>query len=162
MSDSSPEKLVYDCNVFLQFLLNRNGPGGRCVCLALDGHVQLFMSDAVLDELRQLPGKPFCFRQGITDAVVADFITELLPRLTYVDDVPKAFEHPIDSDDSDYVNLAIAVGAELIVSRDNHLLNLTNPEKPWSADFRRRFPGIRILTPPQLLAEWDKKARTME
>ena len=158
MSDSSPEKLVYDCNVFLQFLLNRNGPGGRCVCLALDGHVQLFMSDAVLDELRQLPEKPFCLGEGITDDVVAEFITELLPRVTYVSEVAKAFEHPIDPDDSDYVNLAIAAGAKLIVSRDNHLLNLTNPAKPCSAEFRVRFPEIRILQPPAFLAEWDKKS----
>jgi len=127
--------------------------------LALDGQVQLFVSDAVLDELRQLPEKPFCFSEGITDAVVADFITELLPRVTYVSNVLKVFDHPIDPDDSDYVNLAIATGAGLIVSRDNHLLNLTNPGKAWSEEFRRRFPGIRVLQPPQFLAEWDKKTR---
>jgi hypothetical protein len=48
MSDATRDKVVYDCNVYLQFLFNRNGPSGRCVSLALDGHVQLFVSDAVL------------------------------------------------------------------------------------------------------------------
>ena len=157
MSESPHDKVVYDCNVYLQFLFNRNGPSGRCVCLALDGEVELFVSDAVLNELRALPEKPFCARVGITEAIVEDFVTELLPRAIYVNDVPKAFEHPIDPDDSDYVNLAIVVGAELIVSRDNHLLNLTNPDKPWSAEFRRQFPAVRVLQPPQFLAEWDKK-----
>ena len=89
--------------------------------------------------------------------MVADFIAELFPRATYVANVPRAFDHPIDPDDSAYVNLAVAVGAKLIVTRDNHLLNLTNPAKPWSADFRKRFPGIRILQPPDYLAEWDRR-----
>jgi putative PIN family toxin of toxin-antitoxin system len=159
MSDSSRDKLIYDCNVFLQYLLNRNGPSGRCVNLALEGSVELFVSDAVLDELRELPEKPFCISMGITGAVVAEFITELLPRVIYVEDVPDVFVHPIDPDDSAYVNLAIATGAELIVSRDNHLLNLTKHDKPWSAEFRARFPRIRILQPHQYLADWDKKHR---
>jgi len=39
------------------------------------------------------------------------------------------------------------------VSRDRHLLNLNNPAKPWSADFRSRFPSLRVFTVEQMLSE---------
>jgi hypothetical protein len=82
MSEPSRDKLVYDCNVYLQFLLNQNGPSGRCVSLALQNYVELFISDSVLTELRELPEKPICIQEGITDAIVLAFITELLPSAT--------------------------------------------------------------------------------
>jgi hypothetical protein len=28
---------------------------------------------------------------------------------------------------------------------------LNNPVKPWSADFRQRFPQLKVLTPEDLL-----------
>jgi hypothetical protein len=41
----------------------------------------------------------------------------------------------------------------VFVSRDKHLLNLTNPAKRWSADFRARFPQIRVISPEAFLQE---------
>ena len=70
-----------------------------------------------------------------------------------IQDVPHVFDHPIDPDDSGYVDLALATGTKLIVSRDRHLLGLNNPAKPWSAEFRRRFPEFRVLTPEDLLVQ---------
>jgi predicted nucleic acid-binding protein len=74
VSDPVKDRLVFDCNVYLQYLINRDGAGGRCVRLGLDG----------------------------------------------IENVPDVYRHPIDEDDSCYVNLAIAAGAKLIVSNDRH------------------------------------------
>jgi predicted nucleic acid-binding protein len=52
-----------------------------------------------------------------------------------------------------YIDLAVAAGAAVITSRDKHLLNLTNPAKPWSADFRARFPWLRVMSPETFLRE---------
>jgi predicted nucleic acid-binding protein len=63
------------------------------------------------------------------------------------------FEHLIDPRDGPYIDLAVAAEALVITSRDKHLLNLMNPAKPWSPDFRLRFPKLRVTCPEGFLQE---------
>ena len=42
---------------------------------------------------------------------------------------------------------------KLIVSRDRHLLGLNDPKKPWSAEFRSRFPGLQVIVVEELLRQ---------
>jgi predicted nucleic acid-binding protein len=79
-------RVVFDCNVYAQRLLNPGGPAGKCVDLAM---------------------------------------------------------------------------AQIIVSRDKHLLGLNNPALDWSGDFRARFPGLRILPPQQFLSEFEAERRRL-
>jgi len=74
-----------------------------------------------------------------------------------VDAVPPRYLHPIDPDDSHYIDLALAANAKLIVSWDNHLLSLTDDNVPAGQDFRSRFPELMILSPVQLLARIGSK-----
>jgi putative PIN family toxin of toxin-antitoxin system len=153
MNDAEPDKAVFDCNVFLQSILNPDGPSGRCVDLARAGDVLLFTSDAIYIEIRDLANKPIGIERGLTVEFLEAFIIRLRTFATHVDSVPDIYTHPVDADDSCYVNLALAIGAKLIVSRDRHLLNLTNSAKPWSAEFRRRFPTFRVLQPHEYLTD---------
>lgn len=158
MVTSSRDRLIYDCNVYLQYLLNERGPAGRCVELVRQRAVEAFTSDAVILELRELPAKlAHVHSSKVNDVTVAGLVDLLHRRATHVADVPPRYAHPVDPDDSCYVDLALAAGADLVVSRDNHLLNLTNPAKPWSAEFRARFPHLRVLRPDAYLA--DRAAR---
>jgi putative PIN family toxin of toxin-antitoxin system len=155
---SPPAKVVFDCNIFLQFLLNPNGPASRCVGAALDHTAELVVSDAVLNELRELPEKPVAVRNNIDELTISRFIKALLQNSTYLPHVPVRYLHPIDPDDSAYVNLALAANAKVVVSRDRHLLNLNNPAKPWSAPFRAQFPDLRVVTAEEFLRELDAAA----
>ena len=157
LSNSAKEKCVFDCNIYLQFLLNPHGPAGRCVQIALDGKLELLLSEPVLAELRELPEKGIAIKNGIDDEMITRFISSLLQKSTFLDSIRDDFQHPIDPDDSCYVNLALTGGASIIVSRDRHLLGLRDAAKPWSADFRTRFPNLRILPVEQFLKEWDAK-----
>ena len=150
------EKVIYDCNIHLQRLLNPDGPGGACIRLAMAGDVELVISNYILDELRDLSTRPALRRAGISEQAVEGHISELSRNCTLVTHVPLIFEHPIDRDDSHYVNLAIATEAKLIVSRDRHLLGLMDVTKPWSADFRQRFAAIRILTAEEFLRKIEQ------
>ena len=114
---------------------------------------RLLVSEWVIQEIGELPDKGPLRGLGVTEERVAGLIATLGDVAVRIDRPTAVFEHPIDEDDSGYVNLAIAGAADVIVSRDKHLLNLMNPAKPWSADFRARFPQIRVLAPDAFLQE---------
>lgn len=153
---SSEIRVVYDCNIFLQFLLSSGGPAARCVQAALSGRVRLLLSDEVVAELLSLPDKPVAARNRIDEPVVHRFVISLLKSSDYIAQVPKRYGHPIDPDDSADVNLALAGGAVIIVSRDRHLLGLADLRKHWADAFRAEFPLLRILTAEQFLQEIDR------
>jgi putative PIN family toxin of toxin-antitoxin system len=147
------QKVVFDCNIFAQALMNPVGPAGACVQAALNGQITLFIAEFVLVELRDIPNKSTPVRAGVTSEKTENLVQLLLLRTEFIPNIPKVFVHPIDEDDSDYVNLALAADANSIVSRDRHMLNLNNPAKAWSTDFRSRFPELRIISPMQLLTD---------
>jgi len=47
-------KVVFDCNIFVQALINLAGPAGRCLDLAKAGSVLLIASPYVLAEVREI------------------------------------------------------------------------------------------------------------
>jgi putative PIN family toxin of toxin-antitoxin system len=149
----SDRKVVFDCNVFAQALLNPDGPSGVCLQAMIDIPKRLLVSEWVIQEITELPDKGPLRGLGVSEKRVAGLVATLGDIAARIDDPPAVFEHPIDEDDSAYINLAIAGAADLIVSRDKHLLNLTNPAKPWSVEFRARFPQIRVISPEALLQE---------
>jgi putative PIN family toxin of toxin-antitoxin system len=155
MSDAPPH-VVFDCNVFAQVLLSPHGPAGRCLDLARNGQIKLFASEYVLDEIQELYLK-LPAKAAINQEDTEDLAQQIRGIATMIDNAPHVFTHPIDPDDSAYVNLAVAANATLIVSRDNHLLKLTDPATPWSKEFRERFPNIKVLQPNNYLAERDRE-----
>jgi predicted nucleic acid-binding protein len=83
---------------------------------------------------------------------VAAFVSQIEGVATFVNEVPHVFEYPRDPDDEHYVDLAVASHARLIVSRDNDLLALEDPNSADGHSFHLKFPDLAILTPEDLLA----------
>jgi putative PIN family toxin of toxin-antitoxin system len=147
-------RVVFDCNIFLQALASPDGPAGRCVQLAIEGKVSLFLSPAVLEELRDVASRPRVIAKlGLVADRVEQFLEAVEIAATVLTDFPETFAYRRDPDDAHYVNLAIAAGANLIVSRDRDLLGLMDPAKPESAKFRQRFPLLRIQEPVAFLRD---------
>jgi putative PIN family toxin of toxin-antitoxin system len=150
MTAHETTRVVFDCPVFAQALINPRGPAAECLALAQVGRIVLFVSEYVIQEVRELPLK-LNARLGITadrvDALLRDVATFAVP----VANVPSVYAHPIDPDDSPYINLAIAADAKLIVTRDKHLLNLMDASRSEAIAFRNQFPAIEIITPVALL-----------
>jgi predicted nucleic acid-binding protein len=86
-------------------------------CRRQDGEVVLFVSPFVLAEVREihLKAPP---KYGITAEQTDELARAVALLATIVTDVPEVYRHPYDPDDSAYVNLALKMGARLIVSRD--------------------------------------------
>ena len=147
-------RVVFDCNTFLQALSSPEGPAGHCVRLAIGGMISLFVSSRVLEELREVTGRP---RVIAKLHLVADRVVEFLDTIeiaaTLLDGFPEVFVYQRDPDDAHYVNLALAADARLIVSRDRDLLDLMDSTKPEGAEFQKRYPTIQILDPVGFLHE---------
>jgi putative PIN family toxin of toxin-antitoxin system len=141
-------RTVFDCMVFLQAATKRTGAAAACLALVDEGHVQLFVSADVLQEIHDVLNRPAIRRKfpAITDQGVLDFIEHILDKGKMVAEIPAVYELPRDPDDEPYINLAIAASAAFLVSRDKDLLSLTNDEA-----FCKQFPALSIVEPKAFL-----------
>ena len=149
---SDPARAVFDCNVLLQALLSSTGPAGQLVQAVIGGKVSLFVSQYVLEELRDVASRPKVANKfKLTSDVVERYCGLIISYATLVENVPHVFDFPRDPDDAHYVDLAIAISGTLIVSRDKDLLSLRDAATAEGQDFSARFPQIEILTPSEAL-----------
>ena len=151
-----PTRVVFDCNVYFQAFLSESGPAGRLLQGVHDGRLKLYLSQLVLDELRDVLARPHLVQKfKFTAERVESFMSSLVELGTLSADVPHVFDFPRDPDDAHYVDLALAVDAKLIVSRDKDLLSLTDATTTEGRDFMTRYPLLQILTPPGALQLLD-------
>lgn len=151
-----PTRVVFDCVIFTQALINPHGPAGACVKAAESGDCLLHLSPFVLQEIRELPDK-LSVRHGITAERIEVLIRQLREYAVVVTDIPERFQHPVDPKDSAYINLALATDSELVVSRDRHLLVLMDPLLPEGRSFQQQFPELRIVRPVEFLRELETR-----
>jgi len=123
---SPPLRAVFDCNVFLQGLSNANGPAGRCISAVLDGRILLCMNDFIIDELVEAAESPkVCRKLRLLPSRVRELLDELDKVASFIGPAPQVFRYDRDPDDAQYINnIALASGAQIIVSRDKDLLDL--------------------------------------
>src|SRR5215211_71868 len=114
---------VFDCVVYAQYLINMHGPAAHCLQEVRRGFVHLFASSRIILELQALPFK-IPHQYGVTIEDASQLAEEIRKIGSIVDDAQPLYVHPIDSDDSEYINLALGTNSQLIISRDKHLLNL--------------------------------------
>jgi putative PIN family toxin of toxin-antitoxin system len=117
--------------------------------------VMLCISAEVLAEIRDVLTRPGHRQKfpALTDEHVSAFIATIASRSKLFDNVPPVYTVRADPKDSRYVNLAVAAEAKYLVSWDKHLLGLMDEQSAEGADFRGRYPGLRILDPIAFLRE---------
>jgi len=101
---ATPPRVVYDCNIFAQTLINLRGPAARCIHEAQNGAAVLFTSQFVLSEIRELHEK-LPAKYGVTAEQTDELARAILSFATVLTDIPDVYRHPFDPDDSHYVNL---------------------------------------------------------
>ncbi len=152
-------KIVFDCNVFLQALVNPYGPAGHCKELVDRGEVELFVSEEVLAEISEVLSRPRTRKlaPALTIEAVEAFITDVRLKSICLHNVPEEYRFERDPKDACYLNLAIVARASFIVSRDRDLLDLMNPNSKTAGDFLRRYPLLKIINPTDLLAKVETR-----
>lgn len=152
MSERERPKVVFDCMIYFQATARPNGPAAACLMLLDAGLIELAVSEDILREVHHVLTRPKVQRKNplLSEAVAANLIARLRRTATLVDPVPALFSYRRDPDDVPYLNLAIATGAALLVTRDNDLLDLM-ADSPDGIAFRGLCPGIAILQPSEFL-----------
>jgi putative PIN family toxin of toxin-antitoxin system len=148
-------RAAFDCAIYLQAVLRRGAPAGACLDLVEEGTVELIISEPVFAEVEEVLNRPELKprRQGrLTSSMVAEILDWIRAHATLVADVPEVFHYPRDPNDEPYLNLAIAGGAHYLVSRDNDLLDLQDPQSEPGRELRRLAPQLTILDPVAFLA----------
>ena len=149
-------RVVYDCVVFLQGAGRRGNAARECLNLVDAGIVQLCLSAAVLTEIEDVLNRPEVLKSfpliGSTDSQA--LLRTARSKSLVLTNVPNAFRLPRDPDDEAYTDLAIAAGADFLVTwNDRHLTYLMRQDTPEGVEFRTRFPDLKITDPPTFLRE---------
>lgn len=141
-------RVVFDCMVFLQGAGRPGGPASACLTLVDDDRVELFLSDEILAEVRDVLTRPKTQQRFplLTAESVDEFTHDVECKSVVLANVPSAYALPRDPKDERYLNVAIATNAEFLVSRDLDLLDLMK-----DAAFRQQFPRLTILDPAAFL-----------
>ena len=144
---------VFDAVVFVQAVLSSTGPAYAALLACAEGKAVLHSCDAVLEEVRNVLGRPFVRKHFPADwNERIERVLDLFGRTaTVVENPPAAFRLPRDPKDETYINLAISVGAKYLVSRDRDLLDLMTDESPEASAFRQQYPNLTVLDPVSFL-----------
>ena len=132
-------RLVLDTNVVVSGLI-WSGPPRQLLDLAQDGHIELFSSDVLLDELASVLERDKFVSFLESRAVTPAFLMQrygMLATVVRPDRVGRIV--PTDADDDHVIAAALSAQADVIATGDGDLLALD----PWR--------GVRILVPGETL-----------
>lgn len=151
----NPLSVVCDCVVFVQAIASDESPAARILNEVDSGNVKLYISDEILREVKDLVNRSELRERlrGLTNVRIEAFFGRLGKKAFRARDVPRAFEYSRDPEDEPYINLAIAAGADYLVTRDSDLLDLMTGHARECKEFRQRFRPLKVITPGELLDE---------
>ncbi len=155
-----PDKylVIFDTVALVQATINELSAAGRCLTLFEQGKISVAVSRATLAEAQDVLSRPYLRQRydHITEEVVANLIQVLSRKGHLEKKVRKRFSYPRDPKDEPFLNLAIEVKADYLISRDNDLLDLMDWNKPDGREFQRRFRFLKIVKPEEFLQVMKK------
>lgn len=152
--------VVFDTVTLVQSAINPKGPARKCLIYFEQGRISVAVSRDTLAEVREVLSRPHIRQRypHITDEIVAALIQLLTYKGHYLRRVGEYFTYPRDPDDEPYLNLAIEVAADYLVSWDNDLLDLMKWNQEPGREFQRRFRFLKIVTPTDFLQAMEQPA----
>jgi putative PIN family toxin of toxin-antitoxin system len=123
--------------VIIQALAKSTGPAAACLSMVEAKAVELLLSDAVLDEWRDVLSRPTILRHfsGIPLEQISRAIESISRIGRHLDPPVAPIQVNRDPKDQKYLDLAISGKASFLLTRDRDLLDLTSkPEwKPFGS-----------------------------
>jgi uncharacterized protein len=131
-------KVVLDTNILISAFVFPGGPPEDVFRAALEGRIELVTSPPLLAEFGRVSSSKFGWEPAITEQAVAQ-----IARVgTVVRPKERVVEIADDPDDDRVLEVALAGGADVIVSGDRHLLGL----RTWRGiEIEKAAPFLRSL-----------------
>jgi uncharacterized protein len=144
---------VFDCNIYVQTLLNPNSTAAKCFDLVKNDKVLLFVSKDTLNEFRNVILRPNILARlpDATAGQIEAFIEEIIELAVFEKIVPERFKFERDPKDEIIINLALACKSNYIVSRDKDLLDLMTDISVEGKAFRQISRPLKIVQPEEFL-----------
>src|SRR5262245_7775969 len=108
MATSTPA-VVFDCNVFVQAMLNPHGIAAKCWQLVEAEQVTLFVSEEILREIADVLQRPDFqnLSANFTPERIQAFLDIVVEKGICLRNVPEEYHYSRDPKDEPYINLAI-------------------------------------------------------
>ena len=135
------------------------GPAAALLELVEVGALELLVSDACIEELREVLTRPSLQRKfpSLSISAVQDFLDRIHACSVYSVNIANVFVLERDPKDAKYVDLAIAAKAYFLVTRDKDLLDLREKESPLLQIFEKLDWQFKIVDPFEMLTFLRKK-----
>ena len=138
-------RATFDTNIFVRSLTQTENLANRLISLWLDGRFVLVLSQAIVDEVRDVLLRPALMRELKYTRTEAMRLINLLPQASIVEINTSFGLCHRDPTDDIFVDCAILGRVQFLVSTDNDLVD--NPElKQALFEF-----GVEIIDPPNFL-----------
>lgn len=138
---------------FLQVFLSANGIASKCFKFVEDQSVELYISRDIFNEINNVLSRPEFqakFPHATPEKLTA-FLEHIKENAVFTRSVDKHFELLRDKKDEPYLNLAIEIKADFIVSWDKDLLDLMNDFSVLGKEFRQKSRPLKIIEPLEFL-----------
>lgn len=130
-------KIVLDTNVFVS-AIGWKGASREIFKDCIEGNLELFISTEIFDEIKRVLNYPkFKFSQDEID----EFLDQILEAGNLVETKVKVEIIKDDPSDNKFLECALTVDADYIISRDPHILRI------------KEFEGIKIISPEDYMKE---------
>jgi putative PIN family toxin of toxin-antitoxin system len=142
--------IVLDCNVLLQAAALEKSIAAKCLNLVESGLIRIRVSREVIAEAEDVLNRPEIRARfsDLGDEIVGAFLKRLRNLSVLVQPVTKKFNCSRDEDGEPYIDLAVAAGADFIISRDRDPLDLMTGHSDECKEFRQRADRSEGLIQP--------------
>ena len=144
-------RVTFDTNIFLRALIRKGNPADRLLALWLDGRFVLVLSQAIVDEIRDVLLRPCLIEKYRYAPEAAERLINLLIQWALLVEIPLSLGLCRDVNDDPFVDCAILGRVQFLVSYDKDFLD----DSLRQALFER---GIEVVEPPALLDRIGEEA----
>lgn len=119
----------------------------------------LFISREILAEVLDVLSRPVLRAKysQITDESTDKFLKRVLIKAVFIKNIPPNFRYLRDPKDEKYLDLAIEIKADFIISRDKDLLDLMSGISADAKEFRQKSRPLKIVEPIEFLKIIEKE-----
>lgn len=156
-------RIVFDCMIFLQAVLNEKSDSYKLFECLENNFFTLFVSREILAEIMDVLSRPplrVKYSQ-ITDESTDKFLKRVLVKAVFIKNVSSNFSYSRDPKDEKYLDLAIEIKADYIISRDRDLLDLMTGISVEGKEFRQKSRPLKIIEPQEFLEILSKSGLSL-